>query len=722
MVILVLYALAGCSRPMGADTAVWNPLARQQAEADTVFMPDLSSLTTIDSEGGFLLGPPNTTSAEVVGNYQFGPGKFGPAVRGMEGMNSYVYYPIDGLAPTDEFTIEFWARSDHPWSALATRFPIFALDGGNYLGVTPYDGNLAVQAGSFEGMRGWKRPLDSLHLNDTEWHEIGLTFKSQTLRIYIDGVEVGQLEGVKFIPVWSEEGVGSAGLEIGGGHSRGSGFWISDVRISRTARVPGQAVTLRSLQGNWQIDTRSTSAQPLALATGAVHPHGTPEDARAAISVMRTDKLLSVTPIVAGSPDADHPTVGHSGRYAYNWAPVDHVLEWYTQRHIAAYLSIDSAPALLGMLGSVRPFTGANLTMRYSRASPFNRLPPTDTNAWVTMVTDMIYHIRHEKNFQARWYGFWNEPDLTSFWAGTLEQWLDLYAATMPAVHAVDPEAKLGGPEVASFNPHWIQAFLERCAKDKLPLDFVSFHDYSGSLSMLYQVRFTMDKLTRSLGLQTPMPLIIGEYNWASHAYWKHGFARLSYTSFHLRALGAAYDVASLITMADLPAYELLLFFNLGGSDPATGGGQTLQMMGPNGEHWATYNVFKGWKQTVGAQVLAGSKDLPPGVYALASRDPETGRTGLVLVNYGYAQRHSRNVTITLDHLAGGTYTMARYLVDPKHSSRWDIAENRPEGAPYDNLQMVENHQLSVQPSRSLTLQVELPMWSSTFIDITPVR
>jgi hypothetical protein len=718
--LVLLAAFISCSLPAGADTALWNPLSRQQSEADTVFMPDLSSVGAIDAEGGFLLGPSNKTSADVVGSFQFGPGKFGPAVRGAEGANNYVYYPIDGLAPTDEFTVEFWARSDQPWSALTTRFPIFALDGGNYLGVMPFDGKLTVQAGSFEGMHGWNQPLDALHLNDTQWHEIGLTYKDQTLRIYVDGADVGQINNVKFLPVWSEEGVGGKGLELGGGHNRASGFWISDVRISRTARVPGQSVTLRSLAGSWKIDTRSEGARPLTLTVGSVHPFGTPEEVRAVSNVMRTDKLLSVTPIVPGTPDAEHPAPGHSGRYAYNWAPVDHVLEWYVQHGLAAYLSIDSAPSLLG--GQVLPFSGADLTTRLSRRSQFNRIPPNDTNAWVAMVTDLVYHIRREKNFHVGWYGFWNEPDIVQFWTGTQDQIIDLYAATMPAVHEIDPDAKIGGPELANFNAAWIKRFLERCAANKLPLDFVSYHDYSGDLAHFYVVRYTVDKLTTSLGLRTPMPIVVGEFNWSGHAYWKHGYARYSQTPWHLRAFGAAYDISTAIALVELPAFDLLLFFSTGGVDPTIGGDRVLQLMGPNNEHWATYNAFKGWKQTVGKEVLAASPDLPPGVHALATREPETGRIGLVLTNYGYAQRHPRTITLALEYLPDGAYTLTRFLVDPRHSSRWDVDENRPEGVAYDSLQMVESRQLSAQQSRPLTLQVELPVWSSTFISISPAR
>src|SRR5689334_1858942 len=113
--------LIGCGGAP-AHTVTWDPLARPRPEADTLFLPDLSSATSVQAEGGFLMGGGDRTQAQLEKNFEFGPGKFGPAVRGKPGPGPYNFlmYPVDGLLPVDEFTLEFWARWDRPWSALET--------------------------------------------------------------------------------------------------------------------------------------------------------------------------------------------------------------------------------------------------------------------------------------------------------------------------------------------------------------------------------------------------------------------------------------------------------------------------------------------------------------------------------------------------------------------------------------------------------------------------
>src|SRR4029077_7956791 len=86
-------------------------------------------------------------------------------------------------------------------------------------------------------------------------------------------------------------------------------------------------------------------------------------------------------------------------------------------------------------------------------------------------------------------------------------KYFELYRATALAVKAVDPAFKVGGPATSNFVPDdrfkgerqdggkaithklenlgdvewrgvWIEEFLEFCAREKLPLDFVSTHPY----------------------------------------------------------------------------------------------------------------------------------------------------------------------------------------------------------------------------------------------------
>src|SRR3954466_16308263 len=93
----LLFAAGG----VPAQTATWDPLARPVAEADTLFLPDLTSARSVQADGGFLMGNNHQTQRQLEKNFEFGPGKFGPAVRGKPGPGPYNFlmYPVDGLLP-----------------------------------------------------------------------------------------------------------------------------------------------------------------------------------------------------------------------------------------------------------------------------------------------------------------------------------------------------------------------------------------------------------------------------------------------------------------------------------------------------------------------------------------------------------------------------------------------------------------------------------------------
>lgn len=712
--------------------ATWNPAGRPTREADTLFLPDFSSWQKIEAEGGFLAGPSGKPSEQVKDNFEFGPGKFGPAIKGKPGPYNYVFYPVNGLLDANEFTIEFRARWDKPWSALETGRPIFAIanENSNSLQVMPYKGEFQVLVQSLAGVpamrfaKTWQKSCDDLKLEAKAWHALALTLKSGTLRVYVNGAEAGHIADVRLLPLWSDDTRGQ-GIQIGGAPGNASGFWISDLRISRTARVPGKGVGLRSVEGSLAVDAKTRSAAVPANLLAALHPSDpkvhTAAQTRAAIQAVRTDKLLTVTPMKRGGPDAQHPTAGQGGKFSYDWQVVDRTFAWLDKCGTAAYISIDSTPSLLG--GSVKPYSGAVLANDLTSSSGFGQEPPNDLDDWALVVGDLVHHVLKEKKHTVQRWTVWNEPDDGGgFWNAGLERYLDLYAVTVRAVRGVDPKARVGGPENAAFSPKWVKALFARCAKDKLPLDFIAYHDYSGDLNNLDRARAEVDAWAKAAGFATPFPIVVGEFNWSADNVYKTGVARFNKGMWHLRAVGAAYTTAYLTRMVELPGFEQLVYSHMAYGNPRDGGWASTQLLGPKGEQWAPYNAYRGWNQTIGPDRLVADADLPPGVFALSTRDPATGRLGLVLTNYGWAQREMRAVNVAIRNVAPGKWKLKRFLVDPKHSSRWDAAEDRDAGKSHNALEAVEDRPLEVAADKPLTLRIELPAWSSTFITIEPTR
>ena len=80
-----------------------------------------------------------------------------------------------------------------------------------------------------------------------------------------------------------------------------------------------------------------------------------------------------------------------------------------------------------------------------------------------------------------RYWEIWNEPDIKIFWTGTPEQYYGLYNTVARALKSVDIGIKVGGPALAGKR-EFLERFLQFCKTNKSPLDFVSWHIYTGCL------------------------------------------------------------------------------------------------------------------------------------------------------------------------------------------------------------------------------------------------
>jgi xylan 1,4-beta-xylosidase len=71
----------------------------------------------------------------------------------------------------------------------------------------------------------------------------------------------------------------------------------------------------------------------------------------------------------------------------------------------------------------------------------------------------------------------WNEPNI-DFWGGDPKQatYWELYDHTARDVKAVNARLRIGGP--ATAQAAWADVFIQHCATNKVPVDFVSTHVY----------------------------------------------------------------------------------------------------------------------------------------------------------------------------------------------------------------------------------------------------
>jgi hypothetical protein len=113
---------------------------------------------------------------------------------------------------------------------------------------------------------------------------------------------------------------------------------------------------------------------------------------------------------------------------------------------------------------------------------------PDNWQAWQNLVTKTIEHYSgiYDRNIPDVYYEVWNEPDLESF--GNFDyygnkNYLQLYLHSAQAATKTrfcNPY-KIGGPSTANLYENWVKALLDFAAENQLPLDFLSYHQYSYS-------------------------------------------------------------------------------------------------------------------------------------------------------------------------------------------------------------------------------------------------
>jgi xylan 1,4-beta-xylosidase len=109
-----------------------------------------------------------------------------------------------------------------------------------------------------------------------------------------------------------------------------------------------------------------------------------------------------------------------------------------------------------------------------------NVTPPANMDYWGQLIRAFTAHCvkRYGISEVSQWqFECWNEPNLRYFFAGSQDQYFELYRQTAMAVKSVDQHIPVGGPSTAQVA--WIPPFIEYCASHNAPLDFVSTHIYA---------------------------------------------------------------------------------------------------------------------------------------------------------------------------------------------------------------------------------------------------
>lgn len=108
-----------------------------------------------------------------------------------------------------------------------------------------------------------------------------------------------------------------------------------------------------------------------------------------------------------------------------------------------------------------------------------NITPPKDYDKWGRLIQALVSHWteRYGPGEVKQWYfEVWNEPNLDIFWSGDQAEYFKLYQETARAIKSVSPQYRVGGP--ATAGRAWITETIDFASRNRVPIDFVSTHDY----------------------------------------------------------------------------------------------------------------------------------------------------------------------------------------------------------------------------------------------------
>ncbi len=198
--------------------------------------------------------------------------------------------------------------------------------------------------------------------------------------------------------------------------------------------------------------------------------------------------------------------------------------------------------------------------------------PPADMARWAAVCLGIIRHYNEgwADGFHhgIRYWEIWNEPENRPvMWSGTDGDYLRLYQTAAAGIKGRFPDLKVGGPALGAsgsfvkgqFIPtEFAISFLKMCRRDKVPLDFFSWHCYTADPAELVARSWAIRRLLDSQGF-TETESHLNEWNFLPGNTWmpitRAGTptVRQRYYEEMAGAAGAAFIAASLLELQDAP-------------------------------------------------------------------------------------------------------------------------------------------------------------------------
>lgn len=162
----------------------------------------------------------------------------------------------------------------------------------------------------------------------------------------------------------------------------------------------------------------------------------------------------------------DEMGIAAGGAGSFNFLYVDQIYDFMLDHGVRPFVELSFMPEAFA--------SSANRIFAYKG----NVSPPRNWQDWHDMVHAFTDHcVKRYGIAEVRGWKFevWNEPNI-GFWAGSQDEYFELYRQSALAIKKVDQNLQVGGPSTAQLA--WIPELIQYCARQGVPIDFVSTHVY----------------------------------------------------------------------------------------------------------------------------------------------------------------------------------------------------------------------------------------------------
>ena len=316
-------------------------------------------------------------------------------------------------------------------------------------------------------------------------------------------------------------------------------------------------------------------------------------------------------------------------------------------------------------------------------AKKYHTHPPKDFAKWARICERIIRHCnegwadgRHDG---IRYWEIWFEPDIgANAWSGTKQEFLTFYRTAAVHLKGRFPALRIGGPAFAT-HLGWKEDFIPFCQREKVPLDFYSWHFYGSDVHDVgrraREVRTWLD----DHGFEATES-VLDEWNYVLK--WTGGawtYSRQVESGSFIQK-GAAFAAAMMAACQGVPVDKAMYY------DTRAYGGMNMLFDPVANRAMKGYYPFFAWGKMAGyygtqvkATVNGPKKDGQ--LFVTAAKDPH-GRLAVWIARYSDDDNDHEWLTVKVrlpDGMTGGRTTC--HLTDDRHTHTEIALDGDKDGA-----------------------------------------